>query len=217
MEKAQTQTPSKPKPTSPAQQPKSSQPNQTPAAQLFSASGPPPPFPFPQPAGQPSEPAARSPRFPARPAGRPTPRHRSARTTNAPQHAPRLTALAHLQTLLPRSLRVLTGQAEITAVISGGSLPSRAPGSRALSLNRHADPLPPIPRASAAYNPSRCSPPRSKRSRAPCATAAALLCCPPAPPEQRRGLASTPGATPRPPRTTPAPATAGISTGAPPR
>jgi len=29
---------------------------------------------------------------------------------------------------------VLTGHAEITAVISGGSLPSRAPGSRALPL-----------------------------------------------------------------------------------
>src|SRR6185312_9997589 len=94
---------------------------------------------------------------------------------------PRLTALGHLQTFLPRSLRVLTGHAEITAVISGGSLPSRAPGSRALPLNRPADPLPPIPCASAAYNPSRRSPPRSERSRAPCATAAALLCCPPSP------------------------------------
>ena len=137
--------------------------------------------------------------------------------TSARWPAPRLTALGHLQTFLPRSLRVLTGHAEITAVISGGSLPSRAPGSRALPLNRPADPLPPIPCASAAHNPSRRSPPRTEQSRAPCATTAALLCCPPAPPEHRRGLASAPGATPRPPRTTPAPATAGIPTGVPPR
>jgi len=56
----------------------------------------------------------------------------------------------------------------------------------------------------------RTAPPR----RGPCAAEATPLRRTPAPPEPRISLTSTPGATPRPPRTTPAPAAAGFVPGA---
>ena len=200
MEKAQTQTPSKPKPTSPAQQPNpAQQTNPRPNSPLFlhslrrgplfspSHRGPASSefSPFPHSPTLFLSPAARAPFGPlstrARPA-RPAPRPASPlRLTDST--APRC------QGLLPPSARAQWTGRDIRPKPPRPSFPSRTSRSPAVPFKPPADPLLPIPRASSASNPSR-------------RLHAALPCRAPAPPRTGHATASQPrpttaGASPR--------------------